>query len=85
METPFTLAFKCLSRSLSPHRLPENDSLGYGDRVGLENCADPGFFQRGWRGFNLCTHHFTQLHVGFYFIDDMRSTRGKITLLRSQI
>ena len=45
-----TLAFKCLSRSLSPHRLPENDSLGYGDRVGLENCADPGFFSGGGGG-----------------------------------
>ena len=28
------------------NRLPENDSLGDGDRVVLENCADPGFFQR---------------------------------------
>ena len=57
-ETPFTLAFKCLSRSLSPHRLPENDSLGYGDRVGFENFADPGFFSAGAEGVQFMHSSF---------------------------
>jgi len=48
-ESPFTLAFNCHAF----YRLPENASLGDGDRVGLENCADPGFFSGGRGGGSI--------------------------------
>ena len=44
--------------------------LGDGDRVGLENCADPDFFSAGSRRGALGVqfmHSSTQLHFGFYY------------------
>ena len=66
-ETPFTLAFKSLSRSLSPHRLPENDSLGYGDTVGFENFADPGFYSAGAEGVQFMHSSFHAVTRWFLF------------------
>ena len=62
--------------------------LGDGGRVGLENCADPGFFSAG-DGREALGVQF--MHSSFHavtrwfllwapdLIDDMRSTRGKIS------